>query len=133
MTLVDLFRFSLKGLTGHGLRTALSLLGVVIGVAAVVILTALGEGARRYVIDQFASLGTNLLIVVPGKTETTGTVGAGGVPNDLTLGDAEALLRAIPEIQRVAPLTMATEQVAFGERRRQVAILGTTSEYQLRW
>ena len=93
MTLADLLRFSLKGLTGHGLRTALSLLGVVIGVAAVLILTALGEGARRYVIDQFASLGTNLLIVVPGKTETTGTVGAGGVPNDLTLQDAEALVR----------------------------------------
>jgi len=131
MTLADLFRFSLKGLTGHGLRTALSLLGVVIGVAAVVILTALGEGARRYVIDQFASLGTNLLIVVPGKTETTGTVGAGGVPNDLTLQDAEALVRSIPEIQRVAPLTMGTEQVAFGERRRQVAILGTTHDYML--
>ena len=90
MTLADLFRFSVKGLTGHGLRTALSLLGVVIGVAAVVVLTALGEGARRYVIDQFASLGTNLLIVVPGKTETTGTVGAGGVPNDLTLQDARS-------------------------------------------
>ena len=131
MTLADLFRFSLKGLTGHGLRTALSLLGVVIGVAAVVILTALGEGARRYVIDQFASLGTNLLIVVPGKTETTGTVGAGGVPNDLTLQDAEALVRSIPEIQRVAPMTMATEQVAYGERRRQVAILGTTYDYKL--
>ena len=56
--------------------------------------TALGEGARRYVVGQFASLGTNLLIVVPGKIETTGGMpGVGGVPNDLTLEDARALLR----------------------------------------
>ena len=130
MRVGDLFRFSARGLSGHGLRTALSLLGVTIGVAAVVILTALGEGARRYVIDQFASLGTNILIVVPGKTETSGTVGAGGVPNDLTLEDALAVERQVAAARRVAPLSMGTEQVAFGERRRQVAILGTTHQYQ---
>jgi putative ABC transport system permease protein len=130
MTVGDLFRFSLKGLTGHGLRTALSLLGVTIGVAAVVILTALGEGARQYVIDQFASLGTNLLIVIPGKTETSGTFGVGGVPNDLTLQDAQAIERTIPEIHRVAPIAVGTEQASFGQRRRQVAVLGTTHEYQ---
>ena len=130
MSFADLFRFSARGLTGHGLRTALSLLGVTIGVAAVVILTALGEGARRYVIDQFASLGTNILIVVPGKTETTGTVGAGGVPNDLTLYDAQAIQRSVPAAYRLAPISMGTEQVAFGERRRQVAILGTTHQYK---
>lgn len=126
----DLFRFSARGLSGHGLRTTLSLLGVTIGVAAVVILTALGEGARRYVIDQFAGLGTNILIVVPGKTETTGTVGAGGVPNDLTLDDAQAVERQVTAARHVAPLSMGTEQVAYGERRRQVGILGTTHQYQ---
>ena len=120
MSLRELFRFSARGLSGHGLRTVLSLLGVTIGVAAVVILTALGEGARRYVIDQFASLGTNILIVVPGKTETTGMVGAGGVPNDLTLEDARAIERSVPAARHVAPLSMGTEQVSFGERRRQV-------------
>lgn len=130
MSIGDLFRFSARGLSGHGLRTALSLLGVSIGVAAVVILTALGEGARRYVIDQFASLGTNILIVVPGKTETTGTVGAGGVPNDLTLDDALAIERQVATARHVAPLSMGTEQVAYGERRRQVAILGTTDQYR---
>lgn len=130
MSLRDLFRFSARGLSGHGLRTVLSLLGVTIGVAAVVILTALGEGARRYVIDQFASLGTNILIVVPGKTETTGTVGAGGVPNDLTIEDARAIERSVTAARHVAPLSMGTEQVAFGERRRQVAILGTTHQYR---
>ena len=129
MRIADLLGFALKSLRGHGLRTSLCLLGVMIGVAAVVILTALGEGARRYVVDQFASLGTNLLIVLPGKTETTGSFGVGGVPNDLTLEDAQAIERSLPKVRRVAPIAMGTEQVAYGERRRQVAVLGTTAEY----
>jgi len=114
----DLVRFAARGLTGHGLRTALSLLGVTVGVAAVVVLTAVGEGARRYVVDQFSGLGTNILIVVPGRTETSGAVGAGGVPNDLTLEDAQAIQRAVPAARRVAPISLGTEQVAYGERRR---------------
>jgi putative ABC transport system permease protein len=95
----------------------------------VVTLTALGEGARLYVIGQFASIGTNLLIVVPGRTETTGGMpGMGGVPNDLTLEDARAVLRGVPEIDKAAPIVMGTETVAFGERRRQVALVGATHE-----
>ena len=126
----EVFKFAAKSLTGHRLRTALSLLGVTIGVAAVVILTALGEGARLYVVDQFASLGTNLLIVIPGYTETSGSFGYGGVPNDLTLDDAQAIARLVPAARRVAPISMANDEVAYHERRRQVAVLGTTKEYQ---
>ena len=129
MSLRDLFGFAARALRGHRLRTGLSLLGVAIGVAAVVTLTALGEGARLYVIGQFASVGTNLLIVVPGRTETTGGMpGMGGVPNDLTLEDARAVLRGVPEIDKAAPIVMGTETVAFGERRRQVALAGGTHE-----
>jgi putative ABC transport system permease protein len=125
----DLLGFAARALRGHRLRTGMSLLGVAIGVAAVVTLTALGEGARLYVVGQFASIGTNLVIVVPGKTETTGSMpGIGGVPNDLTLEDARAVLRAIPEIDKAAPLVLGTETVAFRERRRQVAVFGSTHE-----
>ncbi len=130
MSIGELFRFSLRGLTGHGLRTLLSLAGVVIGVAAVVLLTALGEGARRYVVDQFEGLGTNLLIVMPGKIETTGMAGFGGAPNDLTLEDAQAIDRRLTLVTRVAPLVMGTEEVSYRERSRQVAIIGTTAEYE---
>ena len=126
---LDLLRFSTGSLRRHGLRTGLSLLGVTIGVMAVVILTALGDGARNYVINQFASLGTNLLIVLPGKTETTGSFGVGGVPNDLTLSDAQALERGLLEIRRVAPVTIGTEIVSAGERSRQIAVLGTIRAY----
>jgi putative ABC transport system permease protein len=107
----------------------MSLLGVAIGVAAVVTLTALGEGARRYVVGQFASIGTNLVIVVPGSTETTGGMpGMGGVPNDLTLEDARALLRGVPEIEKAAPMVIGTETVVFQERQRQMALIGATHE-----
>ena len=101
MTLWDRFQFAWRALTGHPLRSLLSLLGMAIGVASVVVLTALGEGARRYVIDQFSGLGTNLVIVIPGKTETTGMMpGIGGVPNDLTLSDYLAIVRSIPSVRQ---------------------------------
>ena len=93
----DLLAFAAGALRGHRLRTSLSLLGVAIGVAAVLLLTSLGEGARRYVTGEFALLGSNLVIVLPGKAETTGVVPvSGGVPNDLTprrSGGASAPLR----------------------------------------
>ena len=129
MSFRDLLGFAARALQGHRLRTGMSLLGVAIGVAAVVTLTALGEGARRYVVGQFASIGTNLVILVPGKTETTGGMpGMGGVPNDLTLEDARAVLRGVPEIEKAAPMVVGTETVAFQERQRQMALFGSTHE-----
>ena len=105
MRLADLLQFALTALARHRLRTGLSLLGVAIGVAAVVVLTALGEGARQYVIGQFSSLGSNLLIVFPGNNETTGSFpGVGGVPNDLTLDDARAVRRGLPQLAKLAPI-----------------------------
>lgn len=131
MTIVDLFTFAWRALTRHLLRSGLSLLGVAVGVTAVVLLTALGEGARRYVVDQFASIGSNLLIVLPGKVETTGGMpGVGGTPNDLTLDDAQAVARGVRGVLRVAPIVAGTESVAHGERRREVAIIGATSSFR---
>ena len=129
MSLRDLLGFAARALRGHRLRTGMSLLGVAIGVAAVVTLTALGEGARLYVISQFASIGTNMVIVVPGRTETTGGMpGMGGVPHDLTLDDARAVLRGVPEIEKAAPMVIGTETVVFQERQRQVALIGSTHD-----
>jgi putative ABC transport system permease protein len=93
------------------------------------LLTSLGEGARLYVVGEFASLGSNLLIVVPGKTETAGTTPfITGAPNDLTVEDAEALGRRIPQIRRVAPVALGTGPVSFRERSRDITIFGTTNE-----
>jgi len=126
----DLGAFALTALARHRLRTAMSLLGVAIGVAAVVALTSLGEGARRYVTEQFSTLGSNLLVVLPGKNETTGAFpGMGGVPNDLTLQDAKALIRGIGRVELVAPVSMGNETIAYRERRRQVMVLGSTKAF----
>lgn len=127
MILGDLLGFAGGALAGHRLRSSLSLLGVSIGVASVVVLTSLGEGARSYVVGQFASLGSNLLIVIPGKTETTGTAPLfGGTVHEVTLEDAEVLPRRVPLIRRVAPLVVGTVTARRGERSREITIAGTT-------
>ena len=130
MSLADLLAFALRAIRGHRVRTGLTLLGVAIGVAAVVILAALGEGARRYVVGQFESLGSTMLGVIPGKTETSGVAAfTSATTRDLTLGDAEAIRRFVPEARSVAPISMGSETVAYRERRRQVGVVGTTREF----
>jgi putative ABC transport system permease protein len=128
---VDLLRFAGEALAQHRRRSGLSLLGVSIGVIAVISLTAFGEGAVRYVGDQFATLGTSLLIVTPGHNETTGGFpGAGGVPNDLTLDDALALQRKVPGVVRMVPMAMTSAPVSRLGRSRQVMVVGSTADFR---
>lgn len=131
MRQTDVLHFSLKGLQGASVRSLLILVAVSIGVAAVVILTALGEGARRYVSREFTSLGTHLLIVLPGRSETTGGLPPilGETPRDLTLDDAFALLRS-RHIRRVAPVMLGSAPVAWQRRAREVTIVGSTPALQ---
>ena len=131
MRLADRLRFALEAATGYPLRTALSVLAMSIGVAAVVLLTALGDGARRYVIGQFASIGTNLVIVLPGRTGTGGFNPATAItstPRDLTVDDAASLKR-LPGVRRVAPLAVGTSEISSGGRLREVMLAGTTAEF----
>lgn len=129
MSPADLAGFAGRALLGHRLRAALSVSGVAVGIAAVIALTALGEGAIRYVTQEFLSLGSNLLIVVPGKVTTTGAMPFGGVTRDLTLQDCKALASRIARVRHAAPLAVGNETVRFGDRGRAVPILGTTSEF----
>ncbi len=126
----DVLQFALGSLRGSRTRTLLMMLAMSIGVAAVVILTGLGDGARRYVINQFSSLGTNLVIVFPGRTETAG-VGPGmllgQIPRELSLEDAGALLRS-RHVRRIAPLTVGSTQISHGARNREVIVLGSSAD-----
>lgn len=131
MRLTDILSFSLSTVRGNRARTVLVLFAMAIGVAAVVVLTALGEGAHRYVTKEFASLGSHLLIVLPGRSETAGAGPAMFVaqtPRDLTIDDALSL-RRIPYVQRVAPLNIGSAQVSFLQRSREVPVIGTTAEW----
>lgn len=125
----DIIHLSVKAITAHRLRTSLILTAMAIGVAAVILLSTLGDSARRYVTGEFASLGTNLLIVLPGRSETTGGPPPllGETPRDLTLDDASALLRG-RHIRRIAPVTIGSAPVSWGGLEREVTILGSTTD-----
>lgn len=129
MKVTSVFQFSFRAASGYPARTSLMLLAMAIGVASVILLTALGEGARRYVTNEFISLGTHLLIVLPGRSETTGGPPPllGITPRDLTLEDALVLNRS-SAIRRVAPITLGSAPVSWKQRDREVTIVGSTPE-----
>ena len=129
MKTFDVLRFSFRAATGYPARTLLTLLAMAIGVGAVILLTALGEGARLYVTREFTSLGTHLLIAIPGRSETTGGPPPllGETPRDLTLEDALALKRS-SAIRRVAPVAIGSAPVAWQQREREATIMGSTAE-----
>ena len=117
----------------HRLRSALTMLGIVIGIAAVILLTSIGEGTRRYVLDEFTQFGTNIMAINPGNTKTSGAPGAlAGTVRKLTLGDAEAL-RRVPGVQNVVPIVMGMARVEAGERGRSVFVYGVNSEMPAIW
>ena len=131
MRLADTLHFARAAATGYPARTALSVLAMAIGVAAVVVLTALGDGARRYVVSQFSSLGTNLVIVLPGRSGTGGFNPATAItstPRDLTIDDA-ASLRRLPTVRRVAPLAVGNSEIAYGGKLREAMVAGSTAEF----
>jgi len=105
------------------------LLAMAIGVSSVILLISLGESARRYVVDQFASLGTNLLVVLPGRNETTGGPPPllGETPRDLTLDDAIALTRS-SAIKRFSPIVAGSAPISVKQLEREMIVIGATSE-----
>lgn len=128
MSPADVLRLALGSVTAHRLRSALTVLGIVIGIASVVLLTSLGEGTRRAILAEFSQFGTNLLAVTSGKVETHGLAGAvGGTTRPLTLEDAEAL-RAVPGIEKVVPVVFGTARISSGERARDAFVYGATSD-----
>jgi len=125
---LDIINFAFKAATGYPTRTLLMLVAMGIGVGSVVLLSTLGDGARRYVLGQFSSLGTNLLIVLPGRSETVGGPPPllGATPRDLTIDDALALYRS-SAIRHIAPIAVGAAPVSHENRQREVTILGSTS------
>jgi len=128
--LTDQVVFSFQLFSRHRVRTLLLLLAVGSGVASVILLTSLGEGARSYIDREFSSIGNNLLVAFPGKTETTGGMPPmyGAVPRDLTLEDAEAMAR-VPGIRLMAPIIAGTALVSREARSREAITMGSTQDF----
>ncbi len=134
MTAADLARLVLESLAAQRLRSGLTALGVVIGIAAVVLLSSIGEGTRQGVVATFSQFGTTLVGVRAGKSKTLGGGSMLGTTHKLTIEDALAL-RRVPGVRTVAPHAMGMAEVDSGERRRRTYVYGTTKEDQeaLQW
>jgi putative ABC transport system permease protein len=130
MNPVEFLRVAFDSFRTNRLRAALTMLGVIIGVAAVILLVALGQGAKNYVEAQFAGLGSNILIVTPGKIETKGGPPIiGAAKHKLTLADSNVLDKKGYLFAGVAPLVFGTAEVRSGTRSRNAPVLGVTPAF----
>jgi putative ABC transport system permease protein len=114
----------------HKLRSFLTILGVVIGVAAVIILMSVGKGTTAQIVSNLSSLGTNLVYVQPGSTTSGGVRSGFGSASTLTLEDAKAIANEVSGITAVAPYANSNAQVIYGSNNMNVRITGVTIEYQ---
>lgn len=131
MTPRDSLAFAGGALSGNRLRTALILLAMAIGVASVVVLSSLGDAARRYVVGEFSALGAHLIIVLPGRSETTGanpSMFLGETSRDLTIADAMAMAR-LPGVRRIAPINVGATPVSRKGHSRDILLLGSTPDF----
>jgi len=131
MKLKRIAHISRKQLSAHKLRTALALLGIVVGVSAVIIMIAIGTGAQREVLSKIEEMGTNLIIVNAAEVQRSpGRMQARGTVTTLTLQDADVVERDIPYIVAVAPVQSRRMQVRVGNLTSNVNIVGTTPAFQ---
>jgi len=122
---MEYLRIAFGALASNKIRAFLTMLGVIIGVASVIMLVAIGEGAKQYIRDQLMGMGSNMLIITPGKTETRG----GGPPmmsgvHKLTMGDALALEKRATALAYVCPVVAGTAPIKYGIRERNVQVAG---------
>ena len=132
MTWTETLRTALEAIRTRRLRSALTMLGILIGIAAVILTVGLGQGAQAQVRDQISALGSNLLIVSPGSsTSTTGLRGGRGSASTLTVRDAQALgsHSVAPDITRVAPVSTGQQSLTAGTTNWTTSVVGTTPDW----
>lgn len=132
MSLWDGLLVALHALRQNKVRTGLTMLGVIIGVLAVILLISIGEGARRYIQQELEGIGSNLLIVTAGRTQTGGGFHppSAGTVHPITWDDAEALRRQARSIRGLAPVVLGSAQVRRGRFVRDSMVVGTTPDFE---
>ena len=122
-----IIKVAFKSLSANKLRTFLAMLGIIIGVGAVISMLALGAGAQKRVMERIASMGTNLLLIHPGQR------GFRGVMSDtsqrLKLSDARAILEGLPDVYQVAPVVRGQVQLKYFNRNAAIGMIGSSSTY----
>lgn len=132
MRIQDGIGWILRALWMQKVRTLLTILGFAIGIAAMVLLSSLGEGLRRYVMEEFSQFGSHIVGITPGKTETMGISSLISTTRPLSLEDAQALSR-LPGVEKVVPLVMGTSQVKAGGLSRHTNVVGASAQADKAW
>ena len=127
--LLDSARIAIDALKVNKLRSALTMLGIIIGVAAVIAMVAVGSGASQRIQEQIASIGSNVIVVMPGSITTSGIRLGAGFALTLTLDDARAIAEECPAVSAAAPAVRGGAQVVYGNNNWATSIQGTTPEY----
>ena len=122
-----IFKVGLKSLQANKLRSILAMLGIIIGVGAVIAMLAIGSGAQKQILDRFSAMGTNLLVVMPGQRGLHGVVT--GTQQNLTLEDAQAIAREVPGVVLVAPAVQGSAQVKYANKNTRTSVFGTSITY----
>ena len=131
MNFLIVFRVAFRALARNKMRSALTMLGVIIGVGSVIAMVSIGQGAQASVQEQIASVGTNLLFVRAGS-QNTGGVRSGtdqGGTNTLTVEDIEAIKREVPSVGMASPSVMNRSQIVFGNQNWNTQIQGVSEQY----
>lgn len=126
ISILSTLKIALRALWINKMRSALTMLGIIIGVGAVIIMLAVGTGVSRKISSQISSIGSNLIIVLPGSTTQGGVRIGGGSQSTLTQADAEAILKECSAVAMVAPMHNGTAQVVFGNQNWATTVQGTT-------
>ncbi len=130
MTTRSLIQLAIRGLALHKLRSTLSALGIVFGVAAVTAMLSVGEGARREILAEVGRLGINRVTIRAGSVSPSTKLEAGKLQSQgLSLADAEAISEVSPNVASLAPVRTASEQLSNGERRADAILLATTPSF----
>jgi len=127
---IEILRVSRDSILSNKMRAFLTMLGVVIGVTAVILLVSIGEGTRKYIRDEFTGMGSNILVVVPGKTSKEGGSHMGtSAVRKLVYDDATLIKRRSRYIQYAVPVIVGTSLVKYGAKSRYTYIIGVTEDY----
>jgi putative ABC transport system permease protein len=129
MNVLAAMRIALRALRVNRLRSALTMLGIVIGVAAVIAMVAVGSGATERIEQQIQAIGSNLIMVVPGSITSNGIRLGSGAVVTLSEDDAKAIVAECPAVATVAPTVRGAAQVVFGSANWATSIVGTTPDY----
>lgn len=131
MFVLPAIRIALRGLRVNKMRSGLTMLGIIIGVAAVITMLAVGEGARASLAKSVSSLGTNLIMVLPGSTTTGGVRMGTGNTSTLVAGDVDAINQECSAVEAAAPIVRGSAQVVYADKNWSTSVIGTDDNYEV--